>query len=264
MAASNLNFTDLRIRVAEFLGIADYSSGAAGLPTDAHDLDLVGRIVNDGYHRFITEQEWSFLFPTLEVTLTSSPAGTGLEKATYDLPADFGGLVDHTMTFQDSGQSVRQVYNIPEQQIRATFASGEVNGTPHWFATRVKAGLDPTTTAADPRHEIIFWPIPNLDGVVVGRYNRVPTRMVADSDRPVSGPFHDRTVLSAVLAEAELTRDDSAGVHEERYQNQLGKSITRDRRSRPARILDYGPKPKGQITTTPFPSSIDFGGTTIF
>lgn len=58
-----LTFDLLRIRVAEMLGIAPVLAGnVAALPTDVHDLDLVGRLVNDGYRRFVSENEkWSFL-----------------------------------------------------------------------------------------------------------------------------------------------------------------------------------------------------------
>src|SRR5262245_40097089 len=58
-----LTYTQLQTRVAEFLGIALLAtSSAAAAPTDTHDLDLVKRLVNDGYRRFITENDrWNFL-----------------------------------------------------------------------------------------------------------------------------------------------------------------------------------------------------------
>lgn len=258
-----LTYKDLRLRVAEFLGVADYSSGPAALPTDSHDLDLVGRVVNDGYRRFITEHEWSFLYPLLEIQLQADRSGTGLERATYDMPSDFAGLVNDTMTFQDVDRGVFKLHQVPEEDIRAANAMGTVESTPHKFAFRPKSSVN-HDTADDPRWEILFWPIPNLDGVVVGRYQRFPTSLDNDNDRPLGGTQHDQTVLQACLATAELMRDDTQGVHEQRFQDQLGKSITRDRRSKPARILDYGPKPKGAAVGDIFPSSIDVGGTNVF
>jgi hypothetical protein len=62
----SMTFGDLIMRVAEFLGVADYSGGAAAVPTDAHDLDLCKRYVNDGYRKFINANpRWQFLTPTL-------------------------------------------------------------------------------------------------------------------------------------------------------------------------------------------------------
>lgn len=72
-----MNFTALRIRVAEYLGIAPLVSDIAGLPTDAHDLDLVGRMVNDGYRRFISENEkWNFLNVRHTIKFYSQQTGT--------------------------------------------------------------------------------------------------------------------------------------------------------------------------------------------
>lgn len=78
-----LTFSDLRIRIAEYLGVAYYGSdglGAAQLPVDAHDLDLVGRLVNDGYRRFLGENpKWNFMTVpfTLQFVTQYSGSATG-------------------------------------------------------------------------------------------------------------------------------------------------------------------------------------------
>lgn len=74
-----LTYDDYRIRVAEFLGIASYGAGgtgAAAIPTDTHDLDVVSRLVADGYRRFITERDWKFLTPTFDITFVTGFSGT--------------------------------------------------------------------------------------------------------------------------------------------------------------------------------------------
>lgn len=64
-----LTFQTLQIRVADFLGIADRSGSALAVPTDAKDLELVKRLVNDGYRRFVSESEkWNFLNVPLAIT----------------------------------------------------------------------------------------------------------------------------------------------------------------------------------------------------
>lgn len=80
-----LTFEQLQIRVADFLGIANRSGSSLAVPSDAKNLELVKRLVNDGYRRFITEQEnWNFLNVPLsltfvdetEYTITAVAAGT--------------------------------------------------------------------------------------------------------------------------------------------------------------------------------------------
>jgi hypothetical protein len=75
-----LAFQDLILRVAEFLGIADYSGGVAGVPTDPHDLDLCKRLVNNGYRKFTNANpNWQAITPTL--TITFSPIYRGTAQA---------------------------------------------------------------------------------------------------------------------------------------------------------------------------------------
>lgn len=72
-----LTFSDFQIRVAEFLGMAYYGSngqGAAQVPINTQDLDLVTRLVNDGYRRFIGENpKWIFLNVPITITFNTAP-----------------------------------------------------------------------------------------------------------------------------------------------------------------------------------------------
>jgi hypothetical protein len=89
----------LRIRVAEYLGVAPITGGVASLPTDSHDLDLVGRLVNDGYRRFLSENDkWSFLNVPLSVRFVSQSSGSITSaSATTVTVASLAGLLpdDH-------------------------------------------------------------------------------------------------------------------------------------------------------------------------
>lgn len=76
---SVLTYDDFRIRVAEFIGVASYGAGgtgAAALPTDTHDLDVVSRIVNDGYRRFLSERDWNFLKIPFTIPFVTQYSGT--------------------------------------------------------------------------------------------------------------------------------------------------------------------------------------------
>lgn len=84
-----LTYDDYRIRVAEYLGVAYLGSAgdqAAQLPTDVHDLDLVSRLVNDGYRRFIGENErWNFLNVPLSIHFVQQYSGTASGGGTTSL-----------------------------------------------------------------------------------------------------------------------------------------------------------------------------------
>ena len=92
-----LTFADFQIRVAEYLGIAPYTLGVAAVPTDAHDLDLVGRLVNDGYRRFITDYDrWNFLNVPLSLSLVAQSTGsvTASTGTTFTVGALAGTFAD--------------------------------------------------------------------------------------------------------------------------------------------------------------------------
>lgn len=72
-----LTFSDLQIRTAEYMGMAYYGTdgqGVAQVPVNAHDLDLVSRLVNDGYRRFVGENpKWNFLNVPVSITFNNAP-----------------------------------------------------------------------------------------------------------------------------------------------------------------------------------------------
>lgn len=86
-----LTYDDLRIRVAEYLGIAYLGVNgdtAAQLPVDAHDLDLVSRIVNDGYRRFIgANPKWNFLNVPFSINFVTQLTGTATGGSVTSLVA---------------------------------------------------------------------------------------------------------------------------------------------------------------------------------
>lgn len=76
----SLTMADFQIRVAEYLGIAYYGSDgqeAAQVPVNAHDLDLVTRLVQDGYRRFVGENpKWNVLDIPFTMTFVPQYSGT--------------------------------------------------------------------------------------------------------------------------------------------------------------------------------------------
>lgn len=232
-----LTFSELRIRVADYLGLATIAAGsAAALPTDVHDLDLVGRIVNDAYRRFLTDSNrWNFLTVPLSVTFGTNMVAA--DKSRYFLPDDFYGLLLSPFTYASNGLGV-SIRQVNEATIRQYVSGGgDSTGDPVVFAIR-PINVDATATAQ--RWEAIFWPTPDGTEAVTAVYKRFPNKLSANGDVSVAGFQHDQTVLQACLAAAELQRGDAMGPHEKMYQTRLDMSKSIDRRAAPASLGGYG------------------------
>lgn len=230
-----LTFQSLCIRVAEYLGVADYSGGAAALPTDAHDLDLVKRLVNDGYRRFIGEMNWTFLLVPLTLTFGTGEVSTDASR--YYLPDDFGGSLLDPFTYDANGPGVTIVETTPEQIRYLQAGQGDSTGDPAYYAVRA---INTTDTATGQRWEAVFWPTPSGTQTVTARYRRWPAAFTSNTDRSVAGFQHDRTVMAAAMAEAESQKNDTIGIKEQSYTAALAASKRLDASSAPASLGYYG------------------------
>lgn len=339
--SNNLTFSKLRIRVAEYLGIAYYGAAggeAAQLPTDAHDLDLVGRLVNDGYDRFITDNERGWRFMTVPLSITFAPqssvtitvkttgtatvgslagdfaddyfngwqiglkdedaggttaltvvdytGATGLftfaassvpstieagdtllyagsgnvagDAARYFLPDDSVGIINFPWTYPETGPLVRidRVTEARMRELRA--ATSSTSGDATLYATRA---INTTATSTGKRWEVIFWPTPSGTETITTTYKRSPQALSDTGDLSVAGPQHDRSVLAAALAAAEIQRDDKVGPREAAYQSALARSMKLDDRTAPESLGDYGDK--GETGGIRRRFSLDYDGTEV-
>jgi hypothetical protein len=236
----SLSYDKLRIRVAEYLGIAYYGAAgdqAAQLPVDAGDLDTVSRLVNDGYDRFIGENEkWNFL--SVPLTLTFLTGTVSADNARYYLPDDFYGILLSRFTYPAAGPRIT-IENIDEQRIRELQAGASVTGYPSVVAVRA---INTTASTTAQRWEAIFWPTPQTALTVTGMYKRYPAALSASGDTSIAGFQHDRTVLAACIAAAELQKNDEQGPREAFYQQMLQRSLRLDKRASPVSLGDYGDK----------------------
>lgn len=226
-----LQFTDLILRTAEYLGVADYSAGVAAIPTDPHDLDLCKRLVNDGYARFLYEKEWFFL----EVTMQLTPDGLNF---VFDLPYDFQGEMTQPWTYPVTGP-ISQMRETSELHIRSLRAGTNTTGYPTLYAHQAKDTVDATTNTA--RWQVLFWPTPYDNTLLLtAKYRRFPMALVNLTDRSVAGPLHDQTVRQAAIAAAEIQRYGEAGPQEELYVKFLENSRRKDDTSVPNNLGTYG------------------------
>lgn len=83
-----LTFEQLQIRVADFLGIANRSGSSLAVPSDAKNLELVKRLVNDGYRRMLTDYEkWNVLNVPLTINFVAQLSGAVTNVVTGATPS---------------------------------------------------------------------------------------------------------------------------------------------------------------------------------
>jgi hypothetical protein len=257
MAAPSLGLTflDLQVRVAEYLRVADYSGGSAAAPADTHDLDLVQRIVNDGWRSFASANpDWNWLAPTFAIqfdadgsttrTVDDSAFPAGLQDRTipraarYYMPDGFYGQMLSYFTYEKDGPLVK-IDTVGEHVIRDNHAGAEASGDPFMSALRPLPALADLTDDANPRWEVIFYPTPESDDYVTGRCRIFPQKLVNDDDRHAAGFQFDDAVLKACLAEAERQREDATSTEkQQQYQIALAQAVRMDRSSKP-RFMGY-------------------------
>lgn len=243
----SLTFQDMILRVAEFLGIvAQAADGTAAIPTDAADLELCKRIVNDGYRRFMTsdvanKHKWQWMQPLISITF--DPTGVTCvnnEAYRYYAPDGFFGHLLAPWTYDTTGRRVIGITS--EARIRELRALTGTSGDPNLAAHRpIREAVMPSQKTR--RWEIIFYPTPSAVFTVSARAKLLPLKLVELTDKAIAGPQHDEAVLAASLYEAEIQRDSNTnGSQANRWRDALARSISTDREAIPKRLGDYGPK----------------------
>lgn len=231
-------FQDFIQVVAEHLGLASYSGTTAAVPTDAHDLDLCKRIVNDGWRLFYNSNpRWNWTLQTFAITF--DPDGTSDvcvdgNNWRYFLPDGFFGELLGPLTYAENTGHV-EIEETPESVIRALYARGDTSGYPTAYAVRPLSGDEAR------RWELIVWPKPSSALVVTGRCPIYPNKLVELTDKPNCGFQFDEALEAACKFQAELQREDGrpAGL-EEQWTKALARAIAIDFRSAPKRLGDYG------------------------
>lgn len=244
-----LTFDDYIVRVAEFLGIAYYGangSETAQNPTDAHDLDLCKRLVNDGWRRFVNSNaKWNWLFPVCTITFdpdgntdrtVESDNDTIPRSARYHMPAGFYGMLEGPFAYPPAGPRIA-IDEVPEVTIREYYAgAASTTGDPYIYAIRPLPAPDDPGDSQSSRWEAIFFPTPDSELSVSARCRIYPTRLVEGRDRHNAGIQYDEAVLAAVMAEAEMQRHGTAGVKNAYWAEALTRAIAFDQSTGPKKL----------------------------
>lgn len=222
-----LNFTDLRNRVAFYLGKGtDYTQLDAAMQARVEFCVQNGLrrfyypVIGDGGdpERFETYQ-WSFLHPRSTLSLVNA-------TSMYQLPDDYGGGIQE---FTLAGQNQKPIRVIPEPALRAMSARDTTTGVPLYAAIRAKKDLG---ASASNRYEAVFYPTPNASFTAEYTYAINPDKLTNSLPYPYGAAQHGQTLLRLCLSEAEQLENDSAGMHSAEARILLQASIQQDRKLR--------------------------------
>lgn len=272
-----LTFDDFCMRVSEVLGVAYYGASgtsAAAAPTDTHDLDLVKRLVNDGWRRFVTSHprsHWEWQTPVIALAFDS--AGTaehtvagsndGIPRAArYYMPDGFYGDLLSPFTYSTTGPG-GQITRASEQDIRRMFSGGTSTGDPEYFAVR-PVPTEVSTSDSTRKWEVIFYPAPSSDESVYARVRLFPNRMIQTTDRHAAGFQFDNAVLAACRAEAEIQRNGVPGVYAMEWEKELQKALAMDARTGQKKLGYNGDWSDMRVTRTrPYDGVSTYGGVSV-
>jgi len=144
----------------------------------------------------------------------------------YDLPANFGGLVDKPVPVYSTTEERRRLQEVFPEDILRDWARENRLDTPGRFAITSKT----FDSAVGQRYRIMFSPrADTIDRLVRYRYVVIPAALTDSTIvYPLGGAIHAHTILMAALAEFEA-RHTQGGFYESKYQRAFAASIDHDK-----------------------------------
>lgn len=179
--------SDLMVRVAEKLGIAEYTStGEIHIPVDNYNFNLCKRYVNNGIRMFMADaprKGWRWMRRLMTVTFDAEGDGDdniAADAARYMLAENFGGTVDGPIKYDADTSVGTRIEWCDEATIRARRAISVNTGIPILAAIRP---YQPTseTLSATRQWEMIVDPAPGSAYVVKFPYTLHFDKMLMES-----------------------------------------------------------------------------------
>jgi len=186
--------------------------------------EIANDVVQRGVRRFYAPtrldgkkyaHEWGFLRPLRTLTMESG-------KYAYDLPADFSALDGPITYMPDQSVLYQPIEIVPIHQVNYRRLDTSSTGRPSIAALVAKdiPGF----------YEIHFWLTPDDDYVVQYPCKLRPLDLSDSNPMPFGGPEHTLTILESCLQEAEIELGLKESVHEDRFLERLGTSISIDQK----------------------------------
>lgn len=151
-----------------------------------------------------------------------------LKHREYDLPDDFGGLLEN-FTYRSDQSRGRPLTRVNEAMIRSIETYPDLTGPPEYFAI---TSVAPVTTAShqESKSRAVFQPTPDGTYTLWYRYSVVPPMLDGTTYIYAHGGAECSETLKLSCLDAALStlfRDDSA---HGRFMESLASSVQRDRR----------------------------------
>lgn len=220
----SLTFDSLRRELGRFLGFRIGTNDSVSA-WSAEQISDVNDIIKSGlrltYWPVIqTEQgasvyQWSFLKKRSTISLAP---GTN----TYDLPADYNGMITWPTYPEGSGKRIFERQR--EDDLVALYAKNDQSGVPVYCAVRAKETAYNGTTG----YEMLVYPRPLEAATISFRYILDPPMLADDNQIPLGGPQLSMALLEACLSEAEKTLGDVEAIHYKKFQESIARCIKYD------------------------------------
>jgi len=144
----------------------------------------------------------------------------------YDLPSDFGGIIDKPIFPYSTDDARSELTEVSPEEILRDWRDSHFVGTPNKWAVVPLA----FTSTTGQRWRMMFSPRVDSDRIVRYRHLVVPSPLTDTSAAvyPLGGATHSQTVKYAALADYETSKSQP-GFYEQMYQTHFAASIDHDR-----------------------------------
>lgn len=215
MASLRLDFQSLYNKVSDFLGTG---SSPTGTP-----LANAKALVNRAYRQLLfpvdatgKKHTWSFLKKYTALNTSS-------EKWKYQLPADFGYMLD-TFHFDDQ-DGYPPMTKVDPGYILQQRNYSDTESYPRVYAiVPVKQDIEIGTY-----YELWLWPEPSTAFLLHYGYVIQPQKLEESTDVPLGGPEAHEVLMEMSMAVAETEKDDTIGIHNQLAEVALQKLIVSDK-----------------------------------
>lgn len=184
--------------------------------------------ITDGLRRVYTAHQWSFFRPVKTITTAS---GT----ATYSLPTGYESIESEMHYAPGESDYYPPVRERHDSEIRRLQMDNEDTDydRPRYFSVRA-VEFDPTVGS---RKQLVLYPTPDDTYVLYARLTLRPTMIDSTNQFPVGGEQLAQVILESCLAAAELSLDDTTGIHGKQFAELLPFAIQADLLSATPRTL---------------------------
>jgi hypothetical protein len=164
---------------------------------------------------------WSFLNQTFKLGLVSG-------QWEYDLPEGCSGFEGGKLHFVQGDNAYHEVeLTTPEEIYKLRSLENYDNYAYPYYAA---VNAIPSEHDRGQRFSLMFWPTPDSEKTLIGRYVVDPSAIASATPYPMGGVKHGSTLIASCLAAAELMHNDiHNGPWHTKFMERLTTSVKLDR-----------------------------------